>query len=145
MQYPLPEVTGNGHMRRRPGLMKPFMLILFASLTSVMMLNCKQRDPVEQAALYGKWDIAKAERNGKETPYLRGGYFIINPDGTITINITGEDERGKFILDRDVIRMNEEKEFEIRSLTADSLTVMYTAAEHSDFIFYMNRHEGEAQ
>ena len=109
------------------------------------MVQCKQRDPVEQAALYGKWDISRAERNGKETPYLRGGYFIINQDGSITVNITGEDEHGKFVLDKDRIRMNDNKEFEIRTLTADSLTVTYSAGTQSDFIFYMNRHEGDAQ
>lgn len=125
--------------------MKPLMRILLGSLMILTCIQCKPRDHVEQASLYGKWDIVKAERNGKETPYLRGGYLVINADGAITVNITGEDETGKFELDKDVIRMNNNKEFVIRSLTQDSMTVAFKASPESDFIFYMNRHEGKTQ
>ena len=140
-----PDVTCNRHSDKRTSLMKPLMLILLGSLVVLTCMQCKPRDHVEQASLYGKWDIVKAERNGKETPYLRGGYLIINADGAITVNITGEDEKGRFELDKDKIKMNDQKEFIIRALSQDSMTVAYTASPESDFIFYLNRHEGDTQ
>lgn len=146
MQRHFEELTTAGQTCKRVSLRKPFVPILFLLLmTMFALVQCKQPEHVEQALLHGKWDIHKAERNGKETPYLRGGYMVINADGTITINITGEDERGKYVLDKEVLRMNDDKEFNIRSLTADSLTVAFRASSQSDFVFYMNRHRDEAQ
>lgn len=121
----------------------PILFLLLGMM--IAFIQCKRAAHVEQAWLHGKWDIHKAERNGNETPYLRGGYMVINADGTITINITGEDERGKYVLDKEVVRMNDEKEFIIQSLTADSLTLSFQANPQSDFTFYMNRHKDEAQ
>ncbi len=70
----------------------------------MLFAACKGRAGIEQEELYGKWDIAMAKRNGKETPYLRGGYFIIEPNGLMTVNITGSDERGDYNLDNNTLR-----------------------------------------
>lgn len=106
---------------------------------------CRPADSVEQESLYGRWDIIKAERNGKETNYLRRGYFIIGQDGMMTLNITGEDEKGSYILENGKIKMEDDKIFELESLQGDSLIVSYIAASNGHFKFYMVRKDENAQ
>lgn len=106
---------------------------------------CRPSDTIEQEALYGRWDIIKAERNGKETNYLRRGYFIIGQDGMMSINITGEDERGNYLLEKGRIRMGEDKIFELESLQGDSLIVKYIAESNGHFKFYMVRKDENAK
>jgi hypothetical protein len=111
----------------------------------MLYVQCKRGDTIEQSMLYGKWDIHKADRNGKETPYLRNGYLIINQDGTMTVNITGTDENGKFVLDKHIVRMDGTEEFVIEALSGDSMTMQYKANPQSEFLFYMHRHENQVQ
>ena len=106
---------------------------------------CSPSDSIDQEALYGRWDIIKAERNGKETNYLRRGYFILGQDGMMTINITGEDESGKYILENGKIKMEDDKIFELESLHGDSLIVKYIAASNGHFKFYMVKKDENAQ
>jgi hypothetical protein len=109
------------------------------------MISCKPKETVEVAELYGKWKIEKADRNGLETPYLRGGYFIFQPDGQMIVNITGEDETGTFSIDKETISMVSGKSFTIQSSTPDSLIIAYQSNPESDFLFYLVRDKGEAQ
>ena len=109
------------------------------------ILGCKRAESFEQEGLYGRWEIAKAERNGKETSYLRNGYFVFQPDGMMTINITGEDEKGKFVLDNSRVIMNDEKIFEIHSLRHDSLIIQYATGQNSTFVFHMLRKKEDVQ
>ena len=81
----------------------------------------------------------KAEKNGRETPYLRNGYFKINPDGTMTINITGEDESGRYTLDNNKLIMDKAKTFDIQLLQNDSLTVKYLANPNTQFLIFMKK------
>ena len=115
-----------------------FVIILLA------LASCKRTEEIHQEYLYGKWDIIRAERNGLETSYLNGGYFVIEDEGMMTVNITGEEERGSFTLDKDRLQLND-KEFDIQSLKADSLVIRYTPASHGKFVFYMVRHTDEDQ
>lgn len=108
------------------------------------LLGCKRNESIQAEGLYGKWDISRAERNGKETSYLRNGYFIINSDGTMTINITGEDEMGHYILENNKLTM-EEKVFDIKTLQNDSLTIRYDASPNSNFLFYMLKRKDDVQ
>ena len=110
-----------------------------------MSVSCKRGDTVEQEALYGKWDITKAERNGKETPYLRGGYFIIEKDGKIVVNINGSDELSTYTLDHKVIRTKDERTFVLQSVKPDSMTVHFVASPQSEFLFYMVKHHDETE
>ena len=66
-----------------------FLIILFLSA----MLACKQKDTFEEESLFGRWNIMKALRNGNETPYLRGGYLVLERDGKIIVNINGNEEK----------------------------------------------------
>lgn len=109
-----------------------------------LLSGCKRNESIQAEGLYGKWDISRAERNGKETSYLRNGYFIIDPDGTMTINITGEDEKGHFTLENNTLRM-EEKIFDIRTFQNDSLTIRYEASPNSHFLFYMLKRKDDVQ
>jgi hypothetical protein len=109
------------------------------------MGGCRQPESFEQERLYGRWEISKAERNGKETSYLRNGYFVFQHDGMMTVNITGEDEKGRFVMDNNRVIMNDEKIFEIQSLHQDSLTIHYNTDQNSTFIFYMLRKKEDVQ
>ncbi len=114
-------------------------------ITLFFLGACRKAEPVEMEGLYGRWDITMAERNGKETPYLRNGYFKINPDGTMTINITGEDESGKYTLDKNKLIMDSDKVFDIQLLQNDSLTIKYVANPNSHFLIYMMKKKEDAQ
>ncbi len=105
----------------------------------VSILACKRSETIDQSGLYGKWDIVKAERNGKETHYLRGGYFVIGQDGSMAINITGQEEKGRYILEDQHLLLNDDKIFNIESLQQDTLIVTYIAASNGQFVFYMAR------
>jgi hypothetical protein len=128
---------------RIPG-MAAGCIFLLAGM-SLLLTQCNRADDVEQNMLFGKWVIFKAERNGNETPYLRNGYMIINPDGFMTVNITGTDEKGKYVLDKQIVRMNDTEEFVIRSIKGDSMMIHYQASPQSEFMFYMHRHEHQVQ
>ena len=112
-------------------------------LTTVVA--CKPKDTIEEDALTGKWNIMKAMRNGNETPYLRGGYFIIDPDGQLVVNISGEEERTTYVLDKQVLRTGNDKEFVLKSVKPDSMTVQYMASPQSEFVFYMVRQHDTPQ
>ncbi len=114
-------------------------------LMVVLFIGCKQSDEIHQDSLTGRWDIAKAERNGRESSYLRNGYFMFNPDNTMTINITGEDEHGKYTLDNRKLIMEGDKTFEIQSLQSDSLTVKYLVSPTTQFLIYMLKKKDDDQ
>lgn len=114
-------------------------------LIMVCLPACKRQEAIAMDDLYGKWDIVKAKRNGKETNYLRGGYFVINNDGRMTVNITGEEEQGSYTLDGRRLQFGQDKTFSIETLSADSLTVTFTAPSNGQFIFYMARPRQETQ
>ena len=123
-----------------------FLILSVISLwLCVLVAACKQPESIEQDHLYGHWEISRAERNGKETGYLRNGYFIINRDGTMTVNITGEDETDQFLLDNNKIMMAGHKTFEIKSLQPDSLTMKYVMNSNTQFIFQMKRKQEDVQ
>jgi hypothetical protein len=93
--------------------------------------------------LYGKWDILNAKRNGNETHYLRGGYVIIDSNGTMTINLTGSEEKGPYVITDKTIRVNDSKEFMIESLKTDSMTMRYVMSPESDFLIHFTKHKDE--
>jgi hypothetical protein len=115
-----------------------FVLILLA------MVSCKRAEDIQQENLYGKWDIVRAERNGEMTTYLNGGYFVIEEEGMMTVNITGEDERGPFIIERNHLELND-KIFEIESLSNDSLVIRHIASSNGRFKIYMARNKEDVQ
>jgi|SRR5687767_3952793 len=124
-----------------------FSFLLVSGMLTLLLLpniSCKQTTDIQQDSLYGRWEIMKAERNGKETDYLRNGYFIINQDGTMTVNITGQDESGKFMLEKNKLMMEGDKTFDIESLSTDSLIVKY-ATPNSQFVIYMQKKQPDVQ
>ena len=116
------------------------MTFLFVSI-----LACKPKDTIQEESLAGKWNIMKALRNGKETPYLRGGYFIIGQDGKIVVNISGEEENTTYTLDKHVIRTGNDKDFVLKEVKTDSMTVHFMAGPQSEFVFYMVKQHDEPQ
>lgn len=124
-------------IRQKQILLPLYLLVLVAS--------CKQKDTIHEESLYGKWDIVHAQRNGKETPYLRGGYFVIEKEGRIVVNINGTDEASTYTLDKGVIRTKDDRTFVLQNMKPDSMTVHFEAGPQSDFIFYMVRHHDTNQ
>ncbi len=120
--------------------MIPQKHILLSIFVLGIVISCKPRDTLTQEDLFGKWDITKAERNGKETHYLRGGYFVIGKDGQIVVNINGSDETSSYTLDHHVIHTKSEKEFVLQSVKPDSMTVLFVASPQNEFVFFMVRH-----
>src|SRR5688572_7188827 len=114
-------------------------------LFSMMLISCKQKEDIRYDTLYGKWDITRAEKNGKETPYLRNGYFIINANETMTVNITGEDESGSYQIEKGRLVMEGDKIFDIESLHGDSLTVRYSIPSGTEFLIFMQKNKEDAQ
>jgi uncharacterized lipoprotein NlpE involved in copper resistance len=102
-------------------------------------VSCKNGPEYQVESLYGKWEVEKAEKNGRETPYLRGGYFQFDDDGSMTMNITGEDEMGTYTLHQGKINFRGEKEFSIEMLVDDTLKMSYKAASDADFMFYLTK------
>lgn len=94
-------------------------------------------------SLYGKWDIERAVRNGKETPYLRGGYFVFENNGSMTVNITGSDEKGPFTLNDRTLRINDKKNFLIESIHTDTMTIRFAMSPENEFLFYLYRNADE--
>jgi hypothetical protein len=100
---------------------------------------CNRSDEIRQEYLYGRWEIYKAERNGRDTPYLRRGYFDFQKNGEMKVNITGEEEQGKFVMEGALIRFQAQGEsaFAIKSLRQDSMEIQYDSGSQSQFKFYM--------
>lgn len=122
---------------------KRFTLFTLAGI--LLFAACKGGADIQIEGLYGKWDIAKAMRNGKETPYLRGGYFIIEPNGAMTVNITGAEEKGPYTLHQNTLRLSDEKDFIIEAQQQDSLSLRYIMNAENTFLIYLSRSKDEAR
>ena len=116
-------------------------------VTGVLLVAgaCRQQSTIQMEGLYGKWDIHRALRNGAETPYLRGGYFVIDQNGTMIVNITGTEEKGKFELDNNTLSLDNKKNFVVESLEKDSLSIRYIMNADNIFLFYLTKKLDEVQ
>jgi hypothetical protein len=133
-------------INRQLGINRRVMSIFgYFFLICVLLNSCKQKEDLQYDALYGKWDITRAEKNGKETTYLRNGYFVINANGTMTVNITGEDENGSYQVEKGKLVMEGDKIFDIQSLQGDSLTVRYSIPSGTEFLIFMQKNKEDAQ
>lgn len=107
--------------------------------------SCKQHTDISADGLYGNWDIAKAVRNGRETPYLRGGYFKMQSNGSMVLNIAGTEEKGPFILEENIVRFNNQKDFVVESIQQDSLALRFVMNAENTFLFYLSRNMDETR
>ena len=114
-----------------------------AVVSLLCISSCKNSSDIQQEALYGQWDILNAKRNGNETHYLRGGYVIIDNNGTMTINLTGTEEKGPYVITDKTIRVSDSKDFMIESLNPDSMTMRYVMSPESDFLIHFTKHKDE--
>jgi len=114
-------------------------LICLLFMTQYFLISCNNGNTIQQEGLYGKWEIHKAMRNGAETPYLRRGYFIIEPNGSMTVNITGEEEKGTYVLDENTLRLKNEKDFVVEILRKDSMSIRYSMNAENTFLFYLTK------
>ena len=110
----------------------------------IALSACRDQADIQKEDLYGKWEIRRAVRNQQLTPYLRGGYFLFQPDGSLTVNITGQDEKAAFSLRDQVLHHQSGKEFIIQSMAGDSMSVLYQLNEETTFVIYLNKIKNEA-
>lgn len=111
------------------------------SAAVLLLISCRQGDTFQQEQLQGYWEITKAERNGKETNYLRRGYLIFD-QGMMTINITGADEKGTYKMTKNKIVMGD-KNFVLEVVKSDTMIVKYLAGPNSEFVFHMLKKKQE--
>ena len=136
----------NDHIVRSSNSTRAWIKWSWAIMLLLAIVSCKKAEEISIENLYGHWDIRKAERNGEETSYLRNGYFIFKESGTMTINVTGEDESGNYMLEGNKLIMGGEKTFEIKSIHHDSLVVRYEpGSSGSEFMFYMLKKKDDVQ
>ena len=133
------------HIFSLPGVIDYRCWSLLAFVVLLSTVSCKNNSDIEQETLYGKWDIFRAQRNGNETHYLRGGYVILDENGTMAINLTGTEEKGPYTLKDKTIRVSNLKEFTIVSLKPDSMTLRYIMSPESDFLIQLLKHKDEVQ
>ena len=122
-----------------------FRFIAILSLALFFSASCKKAEAIEMEGLFGRWDIIRAEKNGKETSYLRNGYFKIDRDGMMTVNLTGEDENGKYTVADHRLIMEGDKIFTIEMLRNDSLNVKYVVSPNTQFLIYLLKKKEDAQ
>ncbi len=111
------------------------------STALLFLFACRQGDTFQEGQLQGRWEITKAERNGRETNYLRRGYFIIE-QSMMTINITGADETGPYKMSNNKLVMGG-KNFELEFVEKDTLIVKYLAGPNNEFVFHMLKKKKE--
>src|SRR5688572_22559501 len=135
----------NLHFVGRRTAIRTLIRLYWVGLFVLVAASCKKAEEISHENLYGRWEIKKAERNGEETSYLRNGYFIFNQSGTMTINVTGEDESGNYLLEGNKLTMGGEKTFDIKSLHNDSLVIRYVPSSNAQFMFYMLKKNDDVQ
>ena len=138
-----PSLLRRSHISRLANVIFIKSLGILAILLVLLTVSCKLRPEIEQESLYGKWDILNAKRNGNETHYLRGGYVIIDSNGTMTINLTGTEEKGPYVITDKTIRVSGTKDFVIESIHPDSMTMRYVMSPESEFLIHFSKHKDE--
>ena len=86
--------------------------------------------------LYGRWEIASAERDGKPTETLDSTYFVFDQTGKLTsnFNIDGLEESGDFEFADNTIREKKTNglSFAVDTLATDQMVLM---TQFMDFEF----------
>jgi hypothetical protein len=63
------------------------MRSLFVYTCLFFLVACKQEIKVEKSQLVGKWNFAKAYRDGKETQTMNSAFFEFGQDDSFTSNL----------------------------------------------------------
>ncbi len=117
---------------------------MLLAISGLMILpSCKEGPEIKEESLSGRWEIYSATRNGNETPYLRGGYFIFDTKGVLTVNITGKDESSPYHLEQNVIVLEDKENYTITSMRKDSIDIHYIMNPESEFMFFLKKTSNE--
>lgn len=109
----------------------------------LFLAACRDNPSIQTQGLNGKWEIYHALRNGNETPYLRGGYFVFDAKGNLTVNITGVDETGPYTIEGDMITVKGRTSYRVQSLRKDSMDIHFVASPESEFLFFLKKASNE--
>lgn len=139
MDLTLQTPLNHRHNPSRSGVFSISKVSLWVIMWVSGIWSCSDRAEITKEALYGKWEINRAIRNQQETPYLRGGYFVIDPSGMMTVNFTGVEEKSSFTLNNNILHLKDGKVFNIESMNRDSMSVMYQMNEETQFLIYLNK------
>ncbi len=140
--------TGPNHTLHSYKLLFPIVPIyrwmILVSFGGLMILvSCKESTTISTQGLNGKWEIYSANRNGRETPYLRGGYFIFDAKNNLTVNITGSDETGPFLMKDNRIIQEGKADYTITSIRQDSMDIYYAMNPENEFMFFLKKTSNE--
>ena len=94
----------------------------------VLILSCKQEHeepPFTQSDILGRWELAFAQVDGKETDRLRSLYFIFLADTSLLTNIFGSETNYEFSIQEDLITQMSEP------------PITYHLLEHTDTSLHM--------
>jgi pyruvate formate-lyase activating enzyme-like uncharacterized protein len=85
--------------------------------------GCKKAIDVKPSELKGKWNFARAYRNGKEAKTLESAYFEFQDDNSVSSNLFQEKETATFTIDKSKLVINDATplELEIKSFSKDSM------------------------
>jgi hypothetical protein len=121
-------------------IVRLFSRIVFIGIGGMLLfLSCKDSSSISTQGLNGKWEIYSAQRNGRETPYLRGGYFVFDSKGNLILNITGKEERSPFSIEDNVIVLEGKENYTIASLRNDSMDIHYVMNPENEFMFFLKK------
>ena len=93
------------------------------TIISLLLVSCEQGSGevgLSQSDILGRWELAFAQVDGKETDRLRSLYFVFLPDTSLQTNIFGSETNFKF-------SMQEER---IQQISEPPIT--YHLLEHTD-------------
>ncbi len=75
----------------------------------ILLCSCKSEEPEDsfsQRDILGRWELASAQVDGKDTDRLRNLYFVFLPDTSLQTNILGSETNFKFSLADRIIEQN---------------------------------------
>lgn len=79
------------------------------------LFNCtsepKEKEYLPEETLPGYWELLEAKRNGKNVPSLKGAYFELGSDKTISTNYSGEQVVSDYtIIDNSIVYQDSSKD-----------------------------------
>lgn len=125
--------------------MKQLLRVLLIG-SVILSFGCKEEPVYDPANLTGHWEVYAAERNGKETTLLNGAVFLFEENGTMQTNVTGQEHRGTFQINKATIEYTGESpmQFKVTSLQGDTMSLS-TELEGMRFMFDLQRTTTESQ
>ncbi|MBU6340815.1 MAG: hypothetical protein KGS48_04915 [Bacteroidetes bacterium] len=120
----------------------PFLVVLCSFVLAVLACGGSKEDPKNRTLILGRWDIAQAFRNQKQTETLQGVYFEFKNSGKMITNLpVGPETEVDYELNRNVLLQKGPKvlEYQVETLS-DSVLVLAIELRGLPFELHLRRH-----